>query len=87
MGAVLSYRRRFDVHHEFTLSSRTLVDDSSSLLRADHSAIFLAITGSYLAFAGLTMHGTIRLVLLLTVGVGAHRHRHSPTRVGHAEVG
>ncbi len=42
-----------------------------ALKRADHSAIFLAITGSYLAIAGLTMHGTIRLVLLLTVGVGA----------------
>lgn len=39
--------------------------------RADHSAIFLAITGSYLAIAGLTMHGTIRLVLLLVVASGA----------------
>jgi hemolysin III len=39
--------------------------------RADHSAIFLAITGSYLAIAGLTMHGTIRLVLLLVVAGGA----------------
>ena len=39
--------------------------------RADHSAIFLAITGSYLAIAGLTMHGTIRLVLLLIVAGGA----------------
>jgi hemolysin III len=39
--------------------------------RADHSAIFLAITGSYLAIAGLTMHGTIRLVLLLVVVAGA----------------
>ncbi len=39
--------------------------------RADHSAIFAAITGSYLAIAGLTMHGTIRLVLLLVVGAGA----------------
>ena len=39
--------------------------------RADHSAIFLAITGSYLAIAGLTMHGTIRLVLLLVVISGA----------------
>jgi hemolysin III len=39
--------------------------------RADHSAIFLAITGSYLALAGLTMHGTIRLVLLLVVAGGA----------------
>lgn len=39
--------------------------------RADHSAIFLAITGSYLALAGLTMHGTIRLVFLLVVSGGA----------------
>jgi len=39
--------------------------------RADHSAIFLAIIGSYLAVAGLTMHGTIRLVLILVVGAGA----------------
>ncbi|HEV3186860.1 MAG TPA: hemolysin III family protein [Acidimicrobiales bacterium] len=41
------------------------------LKRADHSAIFLAIAGSYLALAGLTMHGAIRLVLLLVVGGGA----------------
>jgi hemolysin III len=39
--------------------------------RADHSTIFLAITGSYLAIAGLTMHGTIRLVLLIVIGTGA----------------
>ncbi len=39
--------------------------------RADHSAIFFAISGSYLAIAGLTMHGTIRLVLLLIIGGGA----------------
>ncbi len=39
--------------------------------RADHSAIFLAITGTYLAIAGLTMHGTIRLVLLIVIGAGA----------------
>ena len=39
--------------------------------RADHSTIFLAITGSYLAIAGLTMHGTIRLVLMLVIGTGA----------------
>ena len=39
--------------------------------RADHSAIFLAIAGSYLAIAGLTMHGTLRLVLLLVIGAGA----------------
>ena len=41
------------------------------LKRADHSAIFLAIAGSYLAIAGLTMHGRIRLVLLLVVGWAA----------------
>ncbi len=39
--------------------------------RADHSAIFFAISGSYLAIAGLTMHGTIRLVLLVLIGSGA----------------
>ena len=39
--------------------------------RADHSAIFLAITGTYLAIAGLTMHGTIRTAFLLVIGVGA----------------
>lgn len=39
--------------------------------RADHSAIFLAITGSYFAIAGLTMHGTIRTVLLFVIGGGA----------------
>jgi hemolysin III len=42
-----------------------------ALRRADHSTIFLAITGSYLAIAGLTMHGTIRLVLLVVIGAGA----------------
>src|ERR1700691_63816 len=42
-----------------------------AMKRADHSAIFLAITGSYLAIAGLTMHGTIRLVLLIIVIAGA----------------
>jgi hemolysin III len=39
--------------------------------RADHSAIFLAITGSYLALAGLTMHGNIRTVLMIVIGSGA----------------
>jgi hemolysin III len=39
--------------------------------RADHSAIFLAITGSYLAIAGLTMHGTVRWVLMAVIGTGA----------------
>jgi hemolysin III len=42
-----------------------------AMKRADHSAIFLAITGSYLAIAGLTMHGTIRLMLLIIVVAGA----------------
>jgi hemolysin III len=37
--------------------------------RADHSTIFLAITGTYFAIAGLTMHGTIRLVTLIIIGV------------------
>lgn len=41
------------------------------LRRADHAAIFLAITGSYIAIAGLTMHGNIRLILLATVFFGA----------------
>jgi len=36
--------------------------------RADHSTIFLAIAGSYFAIAGLTMHGTIRLVTLIIIG-------------------
>jgi hemolysin III len=35
--------------------------------RADHAAIFLAITGSYLGIAGLTMHGNIRFVLFLVI--------------------
>jgi len=39
--------------------------------RADHSTIFFAITGSYLGIAGLTMHGTIRLVLMIVIGSGA----------------
>lgn len=39
--------------------------------RADHSTIFLAITGSYLAVAGLTMHGTVRLVLIIVISSGA----------------
>jgi hemolysin III len=38
--------------------------------RADHFAIFLAITGTYLAIIGLTMHGTIRTVVLIIFGVG-----------------
>ncbi len=42
-----------------------------ALKRADHSAIFLAIAGSYLAIAGLTMHGDVRLVLLLVIAIGA----------------
>ncbi len=39
--------------------------------RADHSAIFAAIAGTYLAVAGLTMHGMIRTVLLLVIAGGA----------------
>ncbi|MDE2281962.1 MAG: hemolysin III family protein [Actinomycetales bacterium] len=39
--------------------------------RADHSAIFAAIAGTYLAVAGLTMHGRIRVVLLLVIAGGA----------------
>jgi hemolysin III len=39
--------------------------------RADHSAIFFAISGSYLCIAGLTMHGTIRLVLMVVIGSSA----------------
>ena len=39
--------------------------------RADHSTIFLAITGTYLALAGLTMHGTVRLVLMVVIFTGA----------------
>jgi hemolysin III len=35
--------------------------------RADHSAIFAAIVGSYLAIAGLTMHGSIRWVLMVVI--------------------
>jgi hemolysin III len=38
--------------------------------RADHFAIFLAITGTYLAIIGLTVHGTIRTVVLIVFGVG-----------------
>lgn len=37
--------------------------------RADHSTIYLAITGTYFALAGLTMHGTIRLVVLIIIGI------------------
>ena len=39
--------------------------------RADHSTIFLAITGTYMALAGLSMHGTIRLVLMICIASGA----------------
>ena len=38
--------------------------------RADHFAIFLAITGTYLAIIGLTMHGEIRAVVLIIFGAG-----------------
>ena len=39
--------------------------------RADHSTIFAAITGTYLAIGGLTMHGTIRLVAMIIIGSSA----------------
>lgn len=38
--------------------------------RADHFAIFVAITGTYLAIIGLTVHGVIRTVVLIVFGVG-----------------
>lgn len=38
--------------------------------RADHTTIFLAIAGSWLAMAGLTMHGTLRVVMLGVIGAG-----------------
>jgi len=38
--------------------------------RLDHSGIFLAIAGSYLSIAGLTMHGRIRFVLFMLVAGG-----------------
>jgi len=41
-----------------------------AMRRADHSAIFLAIAGSYLGIAGLTMHGRVRLLLLLIISAG-----------------
>ena len=41
-----------------------------ALRRADHTTIFLAIAGSYFGILGLTMHGTIRLVLLLVISIG-----------------
>jgi hemolysin III len=42
-----------------------------TLRRLDHAAIFVAITGSYLAVVGLTTHGTLRLVVLLVVATGS----------------
>lgn len=41
------------------------------LQRFDHTTIFFAIAGSYFAIAGLTMHGTIRTVLLVVITVGS----------------
>lgn len=41
------------------------------LQRLDHSTIFLAISGTYLAIAGLSMHGTIRVALMIVIGAGA----------------
>jgi hemolysin III len=39
--------------------------------RLDHSMIFAAIAGSYVAIGGLTLRGTTRWVLLLVIGVGS----------------
>jgi hemolysin III len=39
--------------------------------RADHSTIFAAITGTYLAIVGLTMHGDIRLAVMIIIGSSA----------------
>lgn len=39
--------------------------------RADHSTIFLAIVGTWLALAGLTMHGTVRLVVIVLIAGGS----------------
>jgi len=41
------------------------------LRRLDHTTIFLAIAGSYFAILGLTLHGTIRLVLLAIISIGS----------------
>lgn len=42
-----------------------------TLRQVDHAAIFVAITGSYLAVVGLLTHGTLRLVVLLVVAGGS----------------
>jgi len=55
------------LYHRFTWSPRL----HRIWKRIDHSTIFAAISGSYVAIAGLTMHGTIRLILLGIVIVGA----------------
>ena len=55
------------LYHRFTWSPRL----HRIWKRIDHSTIFAAISGSYVAIAGLTMHGTIRLILLGIVVVGA----------------
>lgn len=55
------------LYHRFTWSPRL----HRIWKRIDHSTIFAAIAGSYIAIAGLTMHGVIRLVLLGIVVVGA----------------
>ena len=55
------------LYHRFTWSPRL----HRIWKRIDHSTIFAAIAGSYIAIAGLTMHGAIRLVLLSIVVVGA----------------
>lgn len=55
------------LYHRFTWSPRL----HRIWKRIDHSTIFAAISGSYIAIAGLTMHGTIRLILLGIVVFGA----------------
>ena len=72
LGALLHRRGRRDDDHERALPPLPLVGAApSGVQRADHSTIFLAITGTYLAIAGLSMHGTIRVVLMVIIGAGA----------------
>ncbi|MGC8499464.1 MAG: PAQR family membrane homeostasis protein TrhA [Acidimicrobiales bacterium] len=39
--------------------------------RADHTMIFVAIVGTYLAVIGLTLHGTLRDVITIVIAAGA----------------
>lgn len=39
--------------------------------RADHTMIFVAIVGTYLAVIGLTLHGTLRDVIVTVIATGA----------------